>query len=59
VAAGAVRLGKADPRPARGLKALLVRRPASLASLSPDPEASTFRRFLSTAPEGKTGKGRP
>lgn len=36
----------------------LVRKPTSLAWQAPDPEASSFRRFLLTAPAGKTGKGR-
>lgn len=54
-------LGKAGPRPAQGpVKNWppLVRKPASLAWQGPDPEAPSFRRFLSTAPAGKTGKSR-
>ena len=42
VAAGTADLGKAGPRPARGLKALLVRKPASLDPAAPDPEAPVF-----------------
>lgn len=53
-------LGKAGPRPAQGPVEdwpPLVRKPASLAWQGPDPEASSFRRFLSTAPAGKNGRG--
>ena len=53
-------LGKAGPRPAQGPVKnwpRLVRKPASLAWQGPDPEASSFRWFLSTAPAGKTGRG--
>ncbi|MBR0891454.1 hypothetical protein ACVI1J_010332 [Bradyrhizobium diazoefficiens] len=42
VAAGSADLGKAGPRPARGLKALLVRKPAPLDPAAPDPEAPVF-----------------
>lgn len=53
-------LGKAGPRPAQGpVKNWppLVRKPTSLAWQGPDPEASSFRRFLLTAPAGKHGRG--
>lgn len=53
-------LGKAGPRPAHGPAKNwppLVRKPTSLAWQGPDPEASSFRRFLLTAPAGKTGRG--
>lgn len=46
------------PRRASEELAPLVRKPTSLAWQAPDPEASSFRRFLLTAPAGKTGKGR-
>lgn len=36
----------------------LVRKPTLLAWQAPDPEASSYRRFLLIAPAGKTGKGR-
>jgi len=39
VAAGAADLGTAGPRAARGLKALLARKPALLDPAAPDPEA--------------------
>jgi hypothetical protein len=54
-------LGKAGPRPVQGPVqnwAPLVRKPTSLAWRVPDPEAPNFRRFLLTAPAGKTGKSR-
>lgn len=54
-------LGKAGPRPAQGpVKNWppLVSKPTLLAWQGPDPEASSFCRFLLTAPAGKTGKGR-
>lgn len=53
-------LDKAGPRPAQGpVKNWppLVRKPTSLAWQGPDPEASSFRRFLLTAPAGKNGRG--
>lgn len=53
-------LGKAGPRPAQGPAKNwppLVRKPTSLAWQVPDPEASSFRRFLLTAPAGKNGQG--
>ncbi|WP_136620305.1 MULTISPECIES: hypothetical protein [Mesorhizobium] len=46
------------PRKASEELAPLVRKPTSLAWQAQDPEASSFRRFLLTAPAGKTGKGR-
>ncbi len=42
VAAGAANLGKAGPRAARGLEALLARKPAPLDPAAPDPEAPVF-----------------
>lgn len=42
VAAGTAALGKAGPRPARGRKALLVRKPAPLDPAAPDLEAPVF-----------------
>jgi len=54
-------LGRTDPRTAQGpVKNWppLARKPAPLAWPVPDPEASSLRRFHSTAPAGKTGKGR-
>ena len=53
-------LGKAGPRPAQGpVKNWppLVRKPTPLAWQASDPEAPSFRRFLLTAPAGKTGRG--
>ena len=59
VAAGAADLGRAGPRPARGRRALLVRKPAPLDPAAPDPETPSFRRFFPIAPEGRTGRCRP
>jgi len=59
MAAGKAGLGTAGPRPARGLKALLVRKPALLALARPDPEAPAFPPVLSgPRPKGGPVEGR-
>lgn len=55
----AANLDKAGPLAARGLKALLARKPAPLDSATPDLEAPVIPPVFSTAPEGRTGRSRP
>lgn len=52
-------LGMAGPRPARGLKALLGRKPTLLALALPDPEAPVFPPVCSDRArrEGRQGAG--
>lgn len=49
-------LDMAGPRPARGLTALLVRKPTMLVSVLPDPEAPVLPPVFQAAPEGRAGK---
>ena len=50
-------LDMAGPRPARGLTALLGRKPTMLASVLPNPEAPVPPPVFQAAPEGRAGKG--